>query len=198
MELSSRERSVKELRDLVAKLTMALLGLVVALLLVTLKLFFQSEIVIERSAGMPSGSVIQKSAWDKHAELATLLDVTNAIANINPGNAEYQKQLLQVFVAPASFTKISAEIDDRAKKLADQRELGSYYFIWKAFDYDEALDRFFVRGDVHTVNAAKDTAEPWVFEYEAHVENYRLVVDKISSYHGDRAHYSAWLKEQNK
>jgi len=198
MELSSRERSVKELRDLVAKLTMALLGLVVALLLVTLKLFFQSEIVIERSAGMPSGSVIQKSAWDKHAELATLLDVTNAIANINPGNAEYQKQLLQVFVAPASFTKISAEIDDRAKKLADQRELGSYYFIWKAFDYDEALDRFFVRGDVHTVNAAKDTAEPWVFEYEAHVENYRLVVDKISSYHGDRAHDSAWLKEQNK
>jgi len=147
---------------------------------------------------MPSGSVIQKSAWDKHAELATLLDVTNAIANINPGNAEYQKQLLQVFVAPASFTKISAEIDDRAKKLADQRELGSYYFIWKAFDYDEALDRFFVRGDVHTVNAAKDTAEPWVFEYEAHVENYRLVVDKISSYHGDRAHDSAWLKEQNK
>ena len=198
MELSNRERSVKELRDLNAKLVMALMGLVVGLLLVTIKLFFQSEIIVERTAGMPTGSVIQKSAWDKHAELATLLDVTNAIANINPGNAEYQKQLLQVFVAPASFTKISAEIDDRAKKLADQRELGSYYFIWKAFDYDEALDRFFVRGDVHTVNAAKDTAEPWVFEYEAHVENYRLVVDKISSYHGDRAHDSAWLKEQNK
>jgi len=198
MELSNRERSVKELRDLNAKLTMALLGLVVGLLLVTIKLFFQSEIVVERTAGMPTGSVIQKSAWDKKAQLATLLDVTNAIANINPANAEYQKQLLQVFLAPASYTRIAAEIDDRSKKLADQRELGSYYFIWKAFDYDEALDRFFVRGDIHTVNAAKDTAEPWVFEYETHVDNYHLVVDKVSSYHGDRAHDSAWLKEQNK
>ena len=198
MELSNRERSVKELRDLNAKLTMALLGLVVGLLLVTIKLFFQSEIVVERTAGMPTGSVIQKSAWDKKAQLATLLDVTNAIANINPANAEYQKQLLQVFLAPASYTRIAAEIDDRSKKLSDQRELGSYYFIWKAFDYDEALDRFFVRGDIHTVNAAKDTAEPWVFEYETHVDNYHLVVDKVSSYHGDRAHDSAWLKEQNK
>jgi conjugal transfer pilus assembly protein TraE len=198
MELSNRERSVKELRDLNAKLVMALMGLVVGLLLVTIKLFFQSEIIVERTAGMPTGSVIQKSAWDKKAQLATLLDVTNAIANINPANAEYQKQLLQVFLAPASYTRIASEIDDRAKKLADQRELGSYYFIWKAFDYDEALDRFFVRGDIHTVNAAKDTAEPWVFEYETHVDNYHLVVDKVSSYHGDRAHDSAWLKEQNK
>ena len=198
MELSNRERSVKELRDLNAKLVMALMGLVVGLLLVTIKLFFQSEIIVERTAGMPTGSVIQKSAWDKKAQLATLLDVTNAIANINPANAEYQKQLLQVFLAPASYTRIASEIDDRAKKLADQRELGSYYFIWKAFDYDEALDRFFVRGDIHTVNAAKDTAEAWVFEYETHVDNYHLVVDKVSSYHGDRAHDSAWLKEQNK
>ena len=198
MDLPNQTRSVKELRDLNSKLIWAVLGLVGALLIVTLKLFFQSEVIIERTAGMPSGSVIQKSAWDKKAELATLLDVTNAIANINPANSEYQKLLVQVFLAPQEYTRIAAEIDDRVKKLADQRELGSYYFIWKAFDYDESLDRFFVRGDIHTVNAAKDTAEPWVFEYQTHVDNYRLVVDKVISYRGERAHDSAWLKEQNK
>ena len=198
MELATQQRSVKELRDQNSKLMWAVLGLVGALLIVTLKLFFQSEVIIERTAGMPSGSVIQKSAWDKKAQLATLLDVTNAIANINPANSEYQKLLIQVFLAPQEYTRIAAEIDDRVKKLADQRELGSYYFIWKAFDYDEALDRFFVRGDIHTVNAAKDTGEPWVFEYQTHVDNYRLVVDKVTSYHGERAHDSAWLKEQNK
>ena len=198
MELGNRERSVSELRSLNGKLTVAVVGLAATLVLVAVKLVFQSEVIIERTAGMPSGSVIQKSAWDKKAQLATLLDVTNAIANINPGNAEYQKQLVQVFLSPQAYTPISSEIDARAKKLESQRELGSYYFIWKGFDYDQALDHFFVLGDVHTVNAAKDTAEPWVFEYQTHVENYRLVVDKVSSYGGSRAHDSAWLKEQNK
>lgn len=198
MDLTTRQASVKELNDKNSKLTWALLGAVACIFLLAGKLFFQSEIVIERTAGMPSGSVIQKGAWDKKAELATLLDVTNALSNINPANAEYQKQLLAVFLSPEEYTRMSKQIDELSKRLVEQRELGSYYFIWKAFDYDQALDIFFVRGDVHTVNAAKDTAEPWVFEYRTHVDNYRLVVDKVTSYRGDRAHDSAWRKEQNK
>ena len=106
--------------------------------------------------------------------------------------------MLAVFLSPQEYTRISTQIDQLAKKLSEQRELGSYYFIWKAYDYDQAIDRFFIRGDVHTVNAAKDTAEAWVFEYQTHVENYRLVVDKVSSYRGEHAHDSAWLKEQKK
>jgi hypothetical protein len=198
MDLTSRERSVKELTDRNMQLTFALLGSMVCLLLLAGKLFFQSEIIIERTAGMPSGSVIQKAAWDKKAELATLLDVTNALSNINPATAEYQKQLLAVFLAPDEYTRLAKQIDEVSKRLENQRELGSYYFIWKAFDYDQALDRFFVRGDIHTVNAAKDTAEAWVFEYQTHVDNYRLVVDKMTSYRGEHAHDSAWHKEQNK
>ncbi len=198
MDLSTRQSSVKELNEKNSKLTWALLGAVVCCVLLAAKLFFQSEIIIERNAGMPSGSVIQKSAYDKKAELATLLDVTNALSNINPANADYQKQLLAVFLSPEEYTRMSKQIDELSRRLAEQRELGSYYFIWKAFDYDQALDLFFVRGDVHTVNAAKDTAEPWVFEYRTHVDNYRLVVDKVTSYRGDRAHDSAWRKEQNK
>ena len=198
MDLPTREASVKELRDRNAKLIIAVLVLAAGITALSMKLLFQSEVVIEKTAGMPSGSVIQKSAWDKKAELATLLDVTGAIANINPSNAEYQKQLLAVFLSPQEYTRISSQIDQLAKKLSEQRELGSYYFIWKAYDYDQAIDRFFIRGDVHTVNAAKDTAEAWVFEYQTHVENYRLVVDKVSSYRGEHAHDSAWLKEQKK
>ena len=198
MDLPTREASVKELRDRNAKLIIAVLVLAAGITALSMKLLFQSEVVIEKTAGMPSGSVIQKSAWDKKAELATLLDVTSAIANINPSNAEYQKQLLGVFLAPQEYTRISTQIDQLSKKLSEQRELGSYYFIWKAYDYDQAVDRFFIRGDVHTVNAAKDTAEAWVFEYQTHVENYRLVVDKVSSYRGEHAHDSAWLKEQKK
>jgi hypothetical protein len=198
VDLPTRQASVKELNDKNWKLTWAIVGSIACNLLVAGKLFFQSEIVIERTAGMPSGSVIQKGAWDKKAELATLLDVTNALSNINPANADYQKQLLAVFLSPEEYTRMSKQIDELSKRLAEQRELGSYYFIWKAFDYDQALDTFFVRGDVHTVNAAKDTAEPWVFEYRTHIDNYRLVVDKVTSYRGDRAHDSAWRKEQNK
>jgi TraE protein len=198
MDIGTRQASVSELRSKNDRLTWTTLAMSVVIAALAIKLVFQSEVVIERTAGMPSGSVIQKSAWDKKAELATLLDVTGAIANINPSNAEYQKQLLAVFLSPQEYTRISTQIDQLAKKLSEQRELGSYYFIWKAYDYDQAIDRFFIRGDVHTVNAAKDTAEAWVFEYQTHVENYRLVVDKVSSYRGEHAHDSAWLKEQKK
>jgi hypothetical protein len=167
-------------------------------LILCIKLFLQSEIIVQQTPGMPSGVVIEKSSWDKRAQQATLLAVTNAIASINPANADYQRQLLQVFLAPSAFTRISLEIDDRIKKLTEQRELGSYYFVWRAYDYDSALDRHFVTGDVHTVNAAHDTPEAYVFEYQAHVENYRLVVDTVSSYPGDRPHDSGWIKEHRK
>ena len=198
MDIGNRNASVQELRDKNGKLTLAIVMVSVVAVALAVKMLFQTEIVIERTAGMPSGSVIEKGAWDKKAELATLLDVTNAIANINPGNSEYQKQLLTVFLSAKEYTRLSKVIDALVKKLVDQRELGSYYFIWRKMDYDQALDRFFICGDVHTVNAAKDTAEPWVFEYQAHVENYRLSVDDVTGYPGERPHDSAWLKEQSK
>ena len=56
----------------------------------------------------------------------------------------------------------------------------------------------FVYGDVHTVNAARDSAEPYVFEYQVHVENYRLVVDEVVSYAGERTHDSEWLKNNKR
>ena len=198
MDITNREASIAELRSRNGFLTSAVLVLSLVLVALALKLLFQSEVVVERTAGMPSGSVIEKGAWDKKAELATLLDVTSAIANINPGNAEYQKQLLAVFLAPKEYTRLSKVIDGLVKKLIDQHELGSYYFIWKGMDYDQKIDRFFIRGDVHTVNAARDTGEQWVFEYQAHVENYRLLIDDVNGYQGEREHDSAWLKEQNK
>lgn len=198
MEINTQTSSVQELRSKNSRLTWTVLSMAIVICALSVKLVFQSEIIIERSAGMPSGSVIEKGAWDKKAQLATLLDVTNAISNINPASAEYQKQVLGVFLAPKEYTRLSKVIDDLVAKLVSQHELGSYYFIWKGMDYDQKIDRFFIRGEVHTVNAARDTAEPWVFEYQAHVENYRLVVDDVKGYPGEHEHDSAWLKEQTK
>jgi conjugal transfer pilus assembly protein TraE len=70
--------------------------------------------------------------------------------------------------------------------------------VTRAFDMDEKLGRLFVKGDLHTVNAAKDTAEPWIFEYSVSFSNYQMVINDVTSYAGDRVHNSEWIKAQTK
>jgi conjugal transfer pilus assembly protein TraE len=197
MEIKARERSIAEVRALNSKLIWAnLLGMGIILLL-ALKLATQSQIIINQTPGMPDHAVIEKTAMDKAAQHATLSAITAAITQVNPANAEYAKPMIQVYLAPAAYTRISSEIDAKVQRLILQHELGSYYFLEKSYQYDPETDRHFIVGDVHTVNAARDTASPYVFEYAVHVENYRLVVDDAQSYAGDRPHDSTWLK-QNK
>ena len=197
MEFSTRNQSVSELRAVNRKLTLSIVLLAVGLLLALLKLAFQSEIVVMQTPGMPDNAVIEKTALDKGTQKATLTALTAAIAQINPANATYQKEFVQAFLSPTAFTKVSREIDAQVARLTSQRELGSYYFVLHAYEYDPSLDRHFVTGEVHTVNAAHDTAEAYVFEYAVHVENYRMVVDDVTTYPGDKAHDSEW-KQANK
>jgi len=198
MEVKHREVAIAELKSLNKKLSMALVFTSLAGLFIAIKLAFQSEIVINQTPGMPNNSVIEKSSMDKSAQMATLYAVTNNIAQVNPSNSEYIKTFLQVYLAPKSYTRISKEIDDQVTRLTNQRELGSYYFVLRGYDYDPALDTHFVKGEVHVVNAAKDTATNYVFEYKTHVENYRLLVDDVKSYEGDMIHNSEWLRNNKK
>lgn len=174
--------------------TIAMLSLVV--LVLVLVVYSQSKIVVLQTPGMPNDTIIQKTSLDKGAQRAVLIAVTSNIAQVNPANIEYQKTFLQAFLAPGAYTKLSTEMDSQVKRLIDQRELGSYYYVFQRWEYDPILDTHFVIGDVHTVNAAKDTSQPYVFEYKMHVENYRPVIDDVTSYTGDRAHNSAWKETQ--
>lgn len=198
MDIPSRNQSIGELKRENRILRLIILAISIALVFVAVKHAFQTEIVVMQTPGMPNNSIIEKSSMDKGAQMATLYAVTNNIAQANPANAEYIKLFLQAYLSPASYTRISKEIDDQMAKLQSQRELGSYYFVLRDYDYDPVLDKHFVKGDVHVVNAAKDTATPYVFEYSTHIENYRLVVDDVKSYEGDKEHNSEWLKNAKK
>jgi len=198
MDLISRNQSLSELKNENRILRLIILGVSIALVFISIKHAFQTEIVVMQTPGMPNNTVIEKSNMNKEAQMATLYAVTNNIAQVNPSNSEYLKTFLQAYLAPAAYTRISKEIDNQVAKLLSQRELGSYYFVLRAYDYDAALDKHFVRGDVHVVNAAKDTATPYVFEYAIHVENYRIVVDDVKTYEGEREHNTEWLKNAKK
>lgn len=198
MDIDQKNRTVAEIKADKNKLMWVIVMLAAALLLVSIKLVFQSDKVILQTPGMPNNSVIEKNAMDKGAQKAVLLAVTSAITQINPTNVEYQKEFVQVFLSPKAYTKVSRDMDATAQKLANQRELGSYYFVMSGYLYDPILDRHYVIGDVHTVNAAKDTAEKWVFEYPMHIENYRPVIDDVLTYPGDKPHGSEWIKANKK
>eukprot|EP01037_Dinobryon_pediforme_P033886 gene33886-39526_t len=148
---------------------------------------------------MPDGASISKDTADRTAQIAVVELVTAAIASINPSNAPYQKRFIKAFLAPDTYTTIAAEIDRRVKQMEEERELGSYYWVMtKETTYDPQLNRFFVVGEDHTVNAARDTGVPYVFEYSMTYENYRPVIHDTISYPGDKAHNSEWLKSNTK
>ena len=117
MELDARNQSISEVRARNMILTYALLASSVVVLVLAIKVFTQSSIVILQTPGMPNDAVIEKTAMDKRAQIAVLQAVTSAMASVNPANAQYQKQFVQAFLAPGAYTKISKEIDARVFEL---------------------------------------------------------------------------------
>ncbi|OYU42961.1 MAG: type VI secretion protein [Burkholderiales bacterium PBB4] len=198
MELNTRNVAVAELKTQNQRLLIGLVATAIAVLGLTYKLIAQSEIVIVQTPGMPANSIIERESFDKWAQMATLNAITANLGQINPSNAEYQKKFLQLYFSPTAYTRLNAEIDLRVEKMRVERELGSSYFVFKRYEYDGELNNHFVIGEQHTVNAATDTTEDYVFEYSVHIENYRLWVDEVKTYKGDKAHNSEWMKANKK
>lgn len=198
MEMSQRNEAVSELRTRNKHLTYAVLASALVCLGVTFKLVSQSEIIMVQTPGMPANSIIERTSFDKNAQLATLNAITNNLGNLNPANAEYQKKFLELYFSPEAYTRLSHEIDLRVEKAKAERELGSSYFVFKRYIYDEQINKHFIVGEQHTVSAAKDSAEPYVYEYAIHIENYRLWVDDIKVYPGEKIHNSEWIKANSK
>ena len=200
MELQTRNKSVAELRENNRLLTIGIAFSMVIILLLALRVTFMSDIIVNQVPGMPDGGKIWKNGMDEGVEKAQAFALTSALAQLNPSNAESTKKVVQAFLSPEAYTVVSKAIDDKAQQLAQQHELGSYYFVPAArgFFQDDKLGRVFVTGDLHTVNAARDTSEPWVFEYPVHFSNYRMWFDGVTAYLGDKIHNSDWIEAQKK
>lgn len=198
MEIATRNKSLAELSRDNRRLTAAVALIAAAMLVLSIKVFFTNVIIVNQVPGMPNGAKIEKSGMDVGAKQAIVVAVTTMLASVNPSNAESIKHFIQPFLSPDAYTKVSKAIDDKVATLRTQRELGSYYFVTRGFDLDEKLGLLFVKGDLHTVNAAKDTSEPWVFEYPVSFSNYQMVITDVVSYPGDRVRNSKWIEAQTK
>lgn len=198
MDYPNRSKSVAELTRDNNRLKLTVVCMAVAMMVLSFKVLFTTEILVNQVPGMPDGAKIEKNGMDVGAKRAIVFAVTTVLAGLNPSNSESVKHFVQPWLAPSAYTKVSQAIDAKVAQLSSQRELGSYYFVTRAFDMDEKLGRLFVKGDLHTVNAAKDTAEPWIFEYSVSFSNYQMVINDVTSYAGDRVHNSEWIKAQTK
>lgn len=198
MDLPLRNKSVTELQSLVIKLATSLVGVVIALLIVIGILVFRSERVLLETPGVPNPSIIEKTSLDKGSQKAVLLAVTNNLAQINPANYEYGKAFIEPYFSATDYTRLSEEMLQSVTKMRLDREQGSRYFVFKDYLYDPKINKHFVLGDIHFVNAAKDTAEPHVFEYRLTVENYRPLIVSLDRYTGTKPHNSVWVEEQKK
>jgi hypothetical protein len=198
----ARDAVIKELRTTTKQQRLIIVCMSISLLFAIGKITLQSEIIVQQNPGLLPSSVLQKTSWDKKSEIAVLTTVATIMSSINPANAEQQKSLIQPFLSPKAYTGVSAQIDAEVERMKSQRELGSGYATAASsrsvYEYDFKLNKHFIFIDAHTVNAGHDTAQPYVYEFECHVEFYRLVIDNVKAYPGVRAHDSEWIEAAKK
>jgi hypothetical protein len=72
MEMNQRNEAVSELRASNKHLTYAILGTVIIAFGLMFKLVSQSEIIIVQTPGMPANSIIERTSFDRNAQLAML------------------------------------------------------------------------------------------------------------------------------
>ncbi len=198
MNNETKLKAVAEYRKDIKQLKLVNIALTVIALIAVVAWFTRTVIIQYEIPGLPAGSTIGKNNASLGAKYAVCMAVTANLASVNPSNVEDIKAFIQPFLSPDVFTKISLQIDDQAARLRAQRELGSYNFTFKEARYDPKLDKLFIRGDIHTINAAKDTAQPWVFEYRVHIADYLIKIDDIKNYEGEIMHDTAYYESLKK
>lgn len=164
-------------------------------------LMLQRKIIIVQipnGGGTVVESTLESNSIDRGSQKAVVLAVVSALSQINPANFEYEKSFIQSFLAPEAFTALSNQIDVQVRRMTEQRELGSFYFDFKEYQYDPILNKHFVKGDIHTVNIVRNSAQSWVFELSLRVENYRPMVTNLIAYAGNEFHNSNWLSNSKK
>jgi len=201
MQLHLHARSISELSDWVKYLSLSNAALLFLSISLAIMHFTENKIVIVQvpnGGGSVVESKYQKYSIDRGSQKAIILAKINAISQINTVNFTFQKEFVQNFLAPEVFTNISNQIDINIRKMTDQRELGSFYFDFKEYQYDPNLDRHFIKGEIHTVNSVKNTSQPWVYEVSMKVENYRPLITSLTSYQGNDFHNSTWIESHSR
>jgi conjugal transfer pilus assembly protein TraE len=201
MQLTTYTQSLHDVTKWVNYLKITNSILFVLLVIVTITGLFQNKIVlmqIPSSTGSSGEVMYEKNAINRSSQRAIILATVSAISQINPSNYEFEKVFVQNFLAPEVYSSLSIQIDQQAKKMRDQHELGSYYFDFKEYLYDPLLDKHFVKGEIHTVNAIKNSTQMWIYELSLRVDNYKPIITSLSSYPGSDFHNSNWLEIHNR
>lgn len=201
MQLTTYTQSLHDVTKWVNYLKITNSILFVLLVIVTIMGLFQNKIVlmqIPSSTGSSGEVMYEKNAINRSSQRAIILATVSAISQINPSNYEFEKVFVQNFLAPEVYSSLSIQIDQQAKKMRDQHELGSYYFDFKEYLYDPLLDKHFVKGEIHTVNAIKNSTQMWIYELSLRVDNYKPIITSLSSYPGSDFHNSNWLEIHNR
>ncbi len=201
MQLTTYTQSLHDVTKWVNYLKITNSILFLLLVIVTITGLFQNKIVlmqIPSSTGSSGEVMYEKNAINRSSQRAIILATVSAISQINPSNYEFEKVFVQNFLAPEVYSSLSIQIDQQAKKMRDQHELGSYYFDFKEYLYDPLLDKHFVKGEIHTVNAIKNSTQMWIYELSLRVDNYKPIITSLSSYPGSDFHNSNWLEIHNR
>ena len=201
MHLSTYTQTLHDLTRWVNYLKITNCILFVLLVIAITTGFFQNKIVlmqIPSSTGASGEIMYEKNGINRSSQRAIILATVSAISQINPSNYEFEKVFVQNFLAPEVYSSLSVQIDQQAKKMRDQHELGSYYFDFKEYLYDPLLDKHFVKGEIHTVNAIKNSTQMWIYELTLRVDNYKPIITSLNAYPGSDFHNSSWLEIHNR
>ena len=195
---ASSRLSIGQLQKRNHHLTIATLALSFLVTCLMVVITLRSDVIIIETPGQPSSEVIEKSSFDQRRQEALFFDITKTFVGINPSNYLYQEKKLEPYFFKKDFKNIERSITTRVDQLVAAKELGSYYFIPAKYVFDPITKKHFVTGDLHTVNVAKDTSQPWVVEYMAEFDSYHLWIKDMAMYEGKNIHDAEYEKANGK
>lgn len=204
MDFFTRSWTIEEYRYWYKRLVTALVCVSIAMLLVSIKAFFQETIVVLRTPGIGE-SRFTKNAMDLASYKSIAISISHNLGDINRGNYDNQIKLLQSWLAPEVYTKLVMKVKEVVKKQIEEHEAGSQYFEFNPnagnkdeYVYDPDLDMHFVRGRMHFVNAAKDSVRPIVFSYKFVQSDYLPKITELYWEFGDVIKDTQYFENQRR
>jgi hypothetical protein len=196
VDVTLRTKSIAELLRIIYILAASVIGLIV-LTAITLLFAFRPPIVVQKVPGPAQGVVGADYMEPKVGEGFAIL-ATHLITSTNPENVDKNIAQLDSFLGEDLKAEVFKALRAKAKDLADERAQGRYFFLWKGWVFDPALNKHFVTGTVCLDTANGRSCNDWVFEYVFAVNWYQPTITQYAFYQGKDIHDSKWIKEQEK
>ncbi|TDX26809.1 conjugal transfer pilus assembly protein TraE [Modicisalibacter xianhensis] len=159
------------------------LGLIAALVLVSIKAFSRDAIVTLQPYTLKGDAwITQNSASQSYKEAWGLL-LAQLSGNVTPGTVDFVKERFDPLLAPSIYTGVMEALEVQAEQIRNDRV--SMRFEPRSIEYEPTTDKVFVYGYSYIEGPSSEPDRgDRTYEYIVDIRDYAPVVTHLETYSG--------------